>query len=357
MSHEIDTMMSVRTRPWHFSQTADRTNILPEYPENWDEARRAAGILWEPRKAPLYCGAYVLQRGAELPEGHEVVAELPDGARVAQELVPEFSAVERDDTGARIASIPTSLPLISHAQMGELFEAFTAAGDGKTVFETAGSLRGGANVWGLLRLDEPFEVAGDSSATYPYLVVMNSHDGKGACKAQYTNVRVVCWNTWNAADVGSGSEFAVTIRHSGDTDAKIEDAKQALAGLRANAEAYRVECEQLARISVSDEIAEDFTDWFIPMPDGASERQRNSRNTKRARFLSLYNGESLKGEWTQADITGNAYGLVQAVGEWLDHERDVRGGRDSYLSRTILSPQRAKRDAVDHIRELVSASN
>lgn len=356
MSHEIDTMMSVRTRPWHFSQTSDRTLILPEYPENWGVARIAAGINWEPRKAPCYAGARILQRGDEMPtEGEwEFVAETADGARVIQERIPEFSVVERDDTGARIASIPTSLPLISHEQMGELFEAFTAAGAGNAVFETAGALRGGANVWGLLRLDEPFTIAGDDSATFPYLVVMNSHDGKGACKAQYTNVRVVCWNTWNAADVGSGSDFAVTIRHTGDTDAKIEDAKQALAGLRANAEAYRTECEALARIKITDEIADTFVDWFIPMPDGATERQRNSRNEKRARFTALYRGET-NGGFTQGDITGSAYGLVQAVGEWLDHERGIRT-RESYMSRTILSPQRAKRDAVDQIRELAVAA-
>lgn len=355
MSHEVESMFSVREAPWHIRQTGDRTLVADEYPDNWDEARRMAGLLWEPRKVPVYASARILQRGDTMPEGvaYDVVAELPDGARVVQERVDEYEIVERDDTGGRLAVVNSSFPLISHAQMGELAESFTEQwrkAGAKVSYETAGSLRGGRCVWLLVRLDEPFVVPGDTteSANYPYGMLTNWHDATGSCKFAPTNVRIVCMNTCSYADMlADQSGHQVIIRHSGDVTLKIEDAKATLQAMRDDAATWRETATKLAAAHVDEHVVQEFVADFIPMPDGATERMRNSRETARATFRKFY-------ESPFTGVPETAYGLFMAATEYLDHARRYADA-DTYLTRTVVKPQPAKAAALAKIRELVPA--
>jgi phage/plasmid-like protein (TIGR03299 family) len=357
MSHEVESMFSVREAPWHIRQTGDRTLVADEYPDNWDEARRMAGLLWEPRKVPVYAGAKILQRGEEIPEDvrdrFEIVAELADGARVVQEREDSFSFVERDDTNERLAVVNSTLPLISHAQMGELVEAFTEQwrkAGAKVMFETAGSLRGGKCVWVLVRLDEPFVVPGDTteSANYPFGMLTNWHDGTGSCKFAPTNVRIVCMNTCSYADMlAEQTGHQVIIRHSGDIALKIDDAKKTLQAMRDDAADWRDVATKLAAAHVDEHVVTEFVADFIPMPDGATERMRNSRETARATFRKFY-------ESPFTGVPETAYGLFMAATEYLDHARRYADA-DTYLTRTLVKPQPAKAAALAKIRELVPA--
>lgn len=372
--HAVESMFSVRIAPWWYgSDTQHLGNILNECPDNWDEARMAAGLMWEPVKRHAYDAPAWVQIPAAVKDGEtslneSMLATYGDGVIILESddhmvriLAPleGVQQVKRDDInvpGKNLSVVNDDLQIITHADMGGLFEAFADAGNGKLQFETAGSLRGGANVWGLLRLDEPFTIDGDVDEdgdpqyTYPYAVMLNSHDGKGACKFSMTNVRVVCWNTFQAADLGSGRDgFEVNIRHSGDIATKLDDAKLAIAALRENAAAYRDQCNELARIKVSDEVVAQFVEWFIPVPDGSTELTRKIRVGRRDEFMSLYHD-------SPTSLPGSAYGLVQTSGEWLDHMRRVQT-RDSYLSRTVLRREPAKAEAIATIRELVGASS
>lgn len=350
--HEIDTMMSVRERPWHKHLTGDATRVIDEYPETWGDARTIAGLDWEPKKLAVYAGAKILQRGDDVPAGSEIVAELPDGARVIQELVPEYSRVVRDDTGASLGVVNSEMPLISHAQMGELAEAFTEgwrAAGAKVCYETAGSLKGGRSVWALMRLDEPFQIPGDDSATYPYGLLINSHDGTGSCKFIPTTVRVVCWNTMSMADASAeATGHQVIIRHTGNVDIKIEEAKKTLAAIRANAAEWETLATRMATFEISDDIVAQFVADFIPMPDGAVGVMRTNREKARAAFDKLYNSPFTATE------KPTAYRLFQAATEYLDHVRRYTTP-DTYLTRTLVKPQKEKAAALAAIRTLVPA--
>lgn len=351
--HEIDTMMSVRDRPWHKHLTGDATRVIDEYPESWQEARDLAGFGgWEPKKVGVYGGAVILQRGADLPAGFEIVAELADGARVVQEPVPEYSRVVRDDTGASLGVVNSGMPLISHVQMGELAEAFTEGwrkAGAKVCYETAGSLKGGGTVWALMRLDEPFQIPGDDSVTYPYGLLINSHDGTGACKFLPTTVRVVCWNTMSMADArADASGHQVIIRHTGDVNIKLEQAKETLSAIRSNAADWQAIATQMAAVEISADVVTRFVADFIPMPDGAQGTMRTNRETARAAFDKLYNSPFTATE------KPTAYRLFQAATEYLDHVRRYKTP-DTYLTRTLVKPQKEKAAALAAIRKLVPA--
>lgn len=347
MAHYFDTGFCVRKPSWHQLE-----NLLDDYPEDWDAARLAAGLMWEPTYRDLY-----------VPEKFPVDAELPEGAivvgrdAITDSLIvhvpaPGHKAIVRDDTGAVLAVPSESYQLISHAEMGSLLEAYTDAWrktGTKVQFDTAGSVMGGARVWALVRLDEPYTVPGDNSETYPYAVLTNAHDGSAACRLTETQVRVVCANTWKRADLDADARgTGIVLRHAGNLDERMETAKASLAEMREGAKAWELQATDLAGLNYDDEGLRHFTDEFIPVPEGASERTRNNRTDRQATFRKILASD------TCAELPDSAYKLVQAAGEYLDHFRPYRSA-DTYLARTLLRPETIKGGVVRLAREVCNA--
>jgi phage/plasmid-like protein (TIGR03299 family) len=325
MTAYFDCGFSVRQPAWH-----GLADILDDYPESWDEARMAAGLMWEPAEAKLYIPG-------------------PDGSFVP---VEGFKAITRDDTGAVLAPATEGFSLISHALMGEMIEAIL--GDKNVLFETAGSLREGRSVWALVRLDEPYTVPGDDSPIYPYLALLNHHDGTGAAKATFTDVRVICWNTWQAAEAqGERDGSSFSFRHVGNPAERIAEAKDALAALRDNSRKQADLFRQLALVPVNDQQVMTFTEAFLPSPrdhgEFCSDRVQANVDHARGVFTQLHN-ESL----TTDAVRGTAYGLLQASTEYLDHVRRFNS-RDSYVGRTVLRPEPLKAKALALIGEVTGS--
>ena len=337
----FDTGFSVRQPMWH-----GEGMVLEDYPESWDEARMAAGLMWEPTTTPVY----TLQPAT--------LGETPDGAYPVDAGLfvptPDRKAVVRDDNGQVLAVPSDSYSLITHGDMGEIIEAVLQA-DSKVKFETAGSCRDGRQVWALAYLDEPYTVPGDTSATYPFLALLNAHDGSASCQLTYTDVRVVCWNTWNAAaEQGERAGTRYVFRHTGDTRAKIDEAKKALAQLREDSKATQVMFEQLAQVPVDAAQVATFTQLFLPSPadrgEFVSERVQANVDKARATFTQLHDASI-----TTDGIRGTAYGLLQASTEYLDHVRKFRT-KDTYLGRTLLKPEPFKARALGLVREVAKVS-
>jgi len=342
----FDTGFSVRQPMWH-----GLGEVLDDYPESWDDARRKAGLMWEPTYRDLYV-PQLIPVTAEVPEGAHLIGQAEGDQRRYLVPVQGHRAIVRDDTEAVLATPTDSYELIYHHQMGELLEAYTEAwtkAGADVKFETAGSVRDGRAVWALVWLDEPYTVPGDDSATYPFAALLNAHDGSAACKLLPTQVRVVCWNTWNAASMaGDRTGHQVVIRHSGNVADRIDQAKQGLAAMRDEAQEWQLIAEDLAGININDAVVRTFLDEFIPIPEGASERTRNSRQERRDTFRKLYDESP-----TCAALPETAYKLTQAAGEYLDHLRPFRS-RDTYLSRTMLTADSHKPAVVRLVRELAT---
>lgn len=324
----FDCGFSVREPMWHGEGL-----VLTDYPDDWDRARTLAGLDWEPEPAPVF-----------VAEGRSAIGNRE---------VAGFQAIRRSDTG-EVLGLPTgAYSVITHAQMGEIIEAVLAA-DSNVKFETAGSCRGGRQVWALAYLDEPYQLPGDTSQTYPFLALLNSHDGTAACSLTYTDVRVVCWNTWNAADAqGEQSGTRFVFRHTGDVTDRIAQAKQALSSLREDSKRTHELFLQLAQVPVNDENVVAFTERFLPSPRDTGEQctDRVHNNVVRARgaFGRLYLESP-----TMDGIQGTAYGLLQASTEYLDHIRKAKS-KDTLMGRTLLKPEGLKTRALGLIKEVVGA--
>lgn len=327
MPDYFESGFCVRERSWHGKEV-----LLAEHPESWDEARMAAGLMWEPRLAPLY-------RRTNDGEYTEITAKV----------------VERDDTGDELAVVSGTFELITHAEMGEIMETILAEPNLK--FETAGSVKGGRQVYALVLLDEPYQIIGDVDGngapvlTLPYFAVLNAHDGSGACKGVYTQVRVVCANTYQAADMDGnrhGAQFS--LRHTAGVKVRLEEARAVVAGARAEAERWREMSAALFRMPVTPEAELHFLNEFIPEPEANiySERVRANIARERAKFTGLLHSV------TNERLAGTALGLVNASVEYLDHARPFLNAQ-SYMGRQILRPEPMKARAIRLVRELVPA--
>jgi phage/plasmid-like protein (TIGR03299 family) len=203
--------------------------------------------------------------------------------------------------------------------------------DGGGRWETAGSLKGGRQVFGSLALEREtvLDPNGVADVVKTYLLINTSHDGSIAIQASITPVRVVCANTLNVAlnrtKKKDGVKQSFKIRHTQTANGKVQIARQTL-GL---ANAYMDEFDKMAHAMIAKEIsAKDFNDIILaayPKPDkdtkGAVKKWENKVDTINDIYTGEYNGM----------ISGNAWGAFNALTERLDWYRSARGGNNESI--------------------------
>jgi phage/plasmid-like protein (TIGR03299 family) len=345
MAHQFDSGFFVREPAWH-----GLGEVLDDYPADWAEARSKAGLLWEPDEEPVYRVAKITAEEAAEQYGERA---LPTN-RSDRWMVPvlDHKLITRNDTGAGLAIVRKGYELIHHFTMGDLLDEVAQEAGASFQFETAGSLQGGRKVWALARLDEPYTVPGDESRTYPYFAIQNAHDGEGACRIIPTQVRIVCMNTWQlASDLAN---FEVVIRHAGNVGERVEEAKRTIRATREAAAAYLDTMTELSKLNYNDSVLRTFLEHFIPTPEGATDRLIELRDERRGLCRAMLNQSP-----TLADLPDTAYKLVQLVGEYTDHLRDLPEDetkrRDIYLRRTMFKAgpgSQIKQNVIDLAREV-----
>jgi phage/plasmid-like protein (TIGR03299 family) len=324
MPANVESMFSVRQMPWH-----REGDILDDYPGTWAEARVLAGLDWDPVSTEVYA----------------ITGINPDGT-THYEPIAGWKSIVRSDTGAVLSLNRDTYTVIDHGEMGEIVEAVLAQPNVK--WETAGVLDSGRAVWCLALLDEPIELPGDHSPTLPYLAITNRHDGTAACALRATAVRIVCANTFRAAELeGERTGTTFSFIHKSNWRDRIEEAREAVTGARREMHRYTELAHELLGIAVTPRQRELFVTEFIPMPPAGLVTDRVARNVEEARSaLRLIFASK-----TTEQVAGTAYGLVQAAGEYLDHVRTARTW-ETRLNRSLIRPEPLKHRALSLVREI-----
>jgi phage/plasmid-like protein (TIGR03299 family) len=354
MSALVESMFSVRKPPWH----NENVTILDEYPGSWAEARVPAGLEWEPVEEPVYrlkgveASSIPVYELYGMDENNEPIYKLR-GTEVTETRVyesnPGYKHIVRSDTGKILSVNTDGYTLITHEEMGEIVEAVLGITNVK--YETAGCLDGGKAVWVLVSLDEPIELPGDSSVTYPFMAITNRHDGKGSCSLRATAIRIVCMNTLRAAELeGERTGATFSFRHSRKWRERIDEAKQAITGVRDEMVAYQALAKELLLVPVTMGQRELFITEFIPMPPQGLITDRVAGNVEASRTGLRRIFESA----TTAEIADTAYGLLQASVEYADHVRTARTW-ETKLNRSLMRPEPLKQRAYKLISEITDA--
>jgi phage/plasmid-like protein (TIGR03299 family) len=323
-----------RVAAWHRGST-----VLAEAPTSWPEARTAGGIDWDVEERQ---SAFITDIR---PAGRDDVIELADGRFVVPTMGEK--AIVRNDTGAHLGTVGEGFVPVLNAQMGELLEAFVGQ-DGGAKYDTAGSAEGGKIVYATVVLDEPFRIIGDESDTYTMACILNGHDGNLSARCQPTNVRVVCANTAKmSAALGDRTGLQTVFNHTANIREKLEQVKGALANMRAEGLRYREVCNQLAVMEISDDKIQEAIEIFVdvPAPGKAGERARNNALTAVATIKGYLTETDPRKATTSEAHRNTAYGLFNAMTEYLDHGREIRS-QDAYLRRTLLTSDKGKAKAL-----------
>lgn len=279
MAANVETMFSVREKPWHGLGT-----IVAEAPTS-KEALRLAGLDWKVCQKTIYT----------------------DDAEING-----YKANIRDTDGQFLGVVTDRYKVVQNT---EAF-AFTDELLGEGVkYETAGSLQNGRKVWMLARLPHEFIVAGERIS--PFLVFSNTHDGSGAVRVAVTPVRVCCNNTLNLALKTARRSFSMV--HTGNVKGKIQEAKHTLFMADVYMEKLGMELERLRRQKITERQVREYIGMLLPVEENAG--SVTAKNTKKLRDdmeARYFDAPDLKG------VGSNAYRFINAVSDFATHAEPIR---------------------------------
>lgn len=364
MSAELDrkangeaAVLSIGASPWHREGTILLDPTDPEYQRlsrNLEPALAEAGLDFDVKKFPTF---FQVPGSSwdKLPDGR--VAISPEALKKAE----GGFAVVRTDRMDVLGNVGADyVPLQNREAFGP---AKPLLEQGMATVETAGSLRGGADTWLLLRLDPEgimkaaermiLEKAGpgaslvtrmDALEEYldelaPFAHFANAHDGSRAAIVQECPIRVVCWNTQSAAVMEREGEIRYSVRHTGDVQERYAEAADrlfgdlakrylSLANARVVLKAVTLPQEPYERIVL---------ERAVPVKH-LEEKVRNREGNARTE-AALERNHRLRDEihrlWTDGKgHTGDrsAWEAYQGLVEFLDHSPDARFGESRLAS-------------------------
>jgi phage/plasmid-like protein (TIGR03299 family) len=177
-------------------------------------------------------------------------------------------------------------------------------------FVKAGETAGGM-VYIIAKLPE-VDILGD--AFTPYVIFRNGFSGKYKITAAICPLRIVCQNQFNAAF--QEAENTVTIRHVGNANAKLEEAREVLKKSADFMEVLRKRAIMMAGAKFSPRVLDNVLDRLFPI-DGLDEMNAFKRNrliTAREAFQQAYNHDD------NQNFKGTAWGIVNAYTDFITHQ-------------------------------------
>ena len=214
----------------------------------------------------------------------------------------------RSDTKAPLGLVSPKYKTVQPRDVLEFFRDLVE-GNGYTL-ETAGTLFGGKRFWATAAVGEEAVIVG-SDQLKPYLMLATSCDGSLATTARFVTVRPVCSNTLNMALAGKAHE--VVVKHTSHFVA--EEVKEKLGLARGAFREFILATRQLAAAKVATTTAETFVANLLKDQKLVFKEDV----TKTRQFMTIMN---LFESGVGADLAaanGTAWGLVNAVTEFVDH--------------------------------------
>jgi phage/plasmid-like protein (TIGR03299 family) len=200
--------------------------------------------------------------------------------------------------------------------------------DGGADWESAGSIKNGKVVFGSLVVPREFTLdpEGANDKTKTYLVVHTSHDGSTAVQANITPVRVVCQNTLNMAIHGSKQSFK--IRHTATVDGRIDEARRVLGLTFGHMDKFEEMARQMFETAITDAQFDNLVKSIYEEPEqGSAKSAFTVWNDKVDLIHELYSNGI-----TNQNITGTAWGALNALTERIDYYRIGRKGGEAIVA-------------------------
>lgn len=291
--HLVSQMAYVGEQPWH----GLGNQLTPKQPlEVW---AKASGLDWKIEEAEV---RFVAAGNKSLGSIH---------------AFPEQKVLYRSDTKAPLSVVSARYQVVQPAEILEFYRDLTVVGGFQ--LETAGVLKEGRKLWALARTGQSATLKGKDQVN-GYLLLATACDGTLATTAQFTSVRVVCNNTLQIA-LGNSTN-AVKVPHRSQFDAQA--VKRQLGIAISSWEAFMARTKALSERKVSDSAAETFLRRVLTYSTpNVADRDALAVNERAIKAVGqLYAGRGKGADLASA--SGTAWGLLNAVTEYVDHHRRAR---------------------------------
>ena len=287
MAHNIETMFSVREKPWHYEETKDVTKLIQEAPTS-KEALELAGLDWDVVQTPVY-----MENGIE---------------------IPNYKANVRSTDNACLGIVTDRYKIVQNTEAFAFTDAIVGeTEDGVVKYETAGSLCGGKKIWLLAKM--PTTKVLDDEID-PYMFFSNSHDGTGAIKVGMTPIRIVCNNTLNMALNSAKRQWST--KHVGDMQSKLEEAKFCLQMADKYMKRLDEEADRLANAKLYKEQIDEILDELFPIDDNDTDRKKRTVQAEKDSFYVAYFMPDI------VKFRDTAWGAVNAMSDVVTHQTPKR---------------------------------
>ena len=285
MAANVESMFFVRETPWHGLGTR-----VMEAPTS-KEALRLAGLDWKVIQEPILT--------------------------TRNEIIPGFKANIRDKDHRVLGVVTDRYKIIQNDEAFAFTDALLGAG---VRYETAGSLQNGRRVWLLAHMPREYIIMGEHIS--PYLLFSNTHDGSGG--------------SWS-------------MIHTGDVNAKMEEAYDTLFTADKYMAELGKEFERLRNIELTDSQVKEYIEALLPLDEESTTIQ--VKNIKRLRLdLSdrYYKAPDL------IDLGRNAYRFVNAVSDFATHAAPLR--RTANYKENLFARTMDGNPLIDRAYQLVCAA-
>ncbi|MDU4251189.1 MULTISPECIES: DUF932 domain-containing protein [unclassified Pseudomonas] len=322
MAHLIEQMAYVGTTPWHGlgNQLTQQQPI-----EVW---QREAGMDWEILESPVHFKSDAI--------GHLGTIH----------SFPEQKVLYRSDSKAPLSVVSQRYHTVQPREVLEFYRDLTEVSGYE--LETAGVLKGGRKFWALARTGQGTALKGNDQVN-GYLLLATSCDGTLATTATPTTVRVVCNNTLTIAL--DGTSRAIKVPHNTRFDPQLVKKQLGIAVSQWDEFMYRM--RTLAERKVKSKEALSFITTVLGDSLPTSQQGKTVPNIRAMQKVeSLYQGH---GRGSQLDSArGTAWGLLNAVTEFVDHERRARSNEYRMDSAWFGQGAQIKQRALDAALRLVA---
>jgi phage/plasmid-like protein (TIGR03299 family) len=287
--HQLETMAYVGATPWHGLGHC----LTPHQPiEVW---LTQAGMDWQIREAPVR----FMTEGIDRPD--------------AVLCVPDSKVLYRSDTHQPLSIVSQRFKVVQPQEILEFYRDLTERSGFE--LETAGVLHHGRRLWALAKTGQSFSLKGND-LSHAYVLLATACDGTLATTALFTAIRVVCNNTLAVALNGGSS--AVKVPHNVKFDAQAVKAQLGISVTSWDAFIYRMKALSERPVNATDATAYFHKVFSRQDKDG---RELTSERAM-AKALALFDGQGKGAEL--ASSKGTAYGLLNAVTQYVDHERRAK---------------------------------
>jgi len=322
MAHLVNTMAYVGETPWH-----QLGNQLPakQSIEVWAEK---AGMDWEIRESPV---RYMTETAGTL------------GSIMSFD---EQKVLYRSDTKAPLSVVSGRYQVVQPKSVLEFYRDLTEISGFE--LETAGVLKEGKKFWALAKTGKEAVLKGND-VVKGYILLATSCDGTIATTATPTTVRVVCNNTLTIALNGASS--AIKVPHSTTFDAQAVKKQLGIAVSQWDSFMYRMRTLSERKVKSHESM-----NYFLKVMCNSDSQidpalgLQNERALKKVQ--AMYEGQGHGSE--MASASGTAWGLLNAVTEFVDHERRARSQEYRLDSAWFGQGAALKQRALDYALQLAA---